>query len=451
MSDLKIILFEQIEEEVNFSPTDNHGQYDMNLNRIFPIIFKKLGYDFNKCKVIGNGSYGIVFRSDVDGNVIKFTGQKSDAEISHRLINSPLDEFTCKIFKVFKLQTAKFHDIISMNQYFPYVIIKEYINPLPFEFNYSFNRLNKVIIWSDTLEYGILDDGFYEACKENNIKKEVVDWYVRFFEVMKKNNIWIMDFHAQNVGVKQDGNFALFDIGWAEKGGMELNQNHNLKVAENNQITEIEIPKYYKYKENFIQKTFRKLNLDYSKAKFLGDGNFGVAFKYENNTIKFTDQRNDAEMCHKLTNKQLKTICNVYAVYHLKSEEFITFDYAIIKEYVYPLSKPEHDEFEKAYYVYVDVKSYLGSGNADYFTYGLNKFFEGCKSYHIDIKIANFYIEAIQEMKENHIWITDLHEQNIGKRKNGDYVLFDLGQNNGGAELNPNQSLEVAEAVQSVT
>jgi hypothetical protein len=152
--------------------------------------------------------------------------------MSYKLINSPLTEFVCKIYSVSKLQTETYKDIVNKYPiYFPYVIVKEYILPLPSQYVKQFDLLSNIISSFSYELYGGITKNFIEACKNKRINVDVLNWYLNFHATMIKNNIFIDDLHGDNVGTRSGTEFVIFDIG-VSRGGEKLNTSHDVNLNE---------------------------------------------------------------------------------------------------------------------------------------------------------------------------------------------------------------------------
>lgn len=182
---------------------------------------------------------------------------------------------------------------------------------------------------------------------------------------------------------------------------------------------------------DYFNIVFKKLGYNFNESNLLGYGEFGIAFLVNGITVKITKDKAEAELCNKIKGKHFKTICDIYSVFEIGSSIYSDnmFKYIITKEYVGELDADTEFAIEDIYYNFRNQERNMKVGNFDEFLRLCNE--GGC-----DSDIVLWYLDLCNEMRKNNIWIKDPHEYNIGKRNNGDLVIFDLGLSSVGDKSN---------------
>ena len=183
----------------------------------------------------------------------------------------------------------------------------------------------------------------------------------------------------------------------------------------------------------YIDKIAKKLNVRLIKK--LGMGSFGIAYLVDNDkVIKVTSDKNEAENARKLIDQDLIHFLNYHDVFEITLDgmDFSTPDdsmrdvkfselYFILMDYVKPLSKDDKEKWSILFqdYFHYSTNDELFLDNV-YFEFGDS----GVKYFETFVKQRS---EFLEEGAYYNIEFVDAHQDNLGIRKDGTLVYFDVG------------------------
>lgn len=203
-----------------------------------------------------------------------------------------------------------------------------------------------------------------------------------------------------------------------------------------NEVTSNRIQNIFSRYKDFLNA--KGINLE--NLKLLGKGDNGEAYLLQNGgVLKATFDGNEIWIAKHLENKKYNYICEIYKV--------VDFTYGvpnwdswhdgkfgvIVQEMIYPLNGTEAKIFNDAV---IDVAHNVPeSRNYTYPFMALSwnqieKLNPENKSFQNSISILKNkfnFDKILQNIKASGIAIDDFHSGNIGKKKNGNYAIFDLG------------------------
>lgn len=135
---------------------------------------------------------------------------------------------------------------------------------------------------------------------------------------LRDNNIFSDDFlNTSNWGVKKDGMFGIFDIGFGD-GFEEFEKDYEPESIDISHTDGI-----------LLDKIKNKLNI--GRSEYIGGGMFGFAHDIgDNKVLKITKDKTEAINSKKIKNKKLKHIADIYDVYKFSHRDKIY--YVIILE-----------------------------------------------------------------------------------------------------------------------
>lgn len=214
----------------------------------------------------------------------------------------------------------------------------------------NFNLRKKMSVWDvfhHYFKYGDFDGVFIPEFYD----KEKLKWL--FYQIksiiddLRKNNINTGDFlNTSNWGLKQDGNLAMFDIGFGDYFEGFNKEPEELDLKEN---------------QTLLDKIKTKLNIK-DKSNNIGSGMFGWAHDIGNNKVlKITKDKSEAVNSQKIIGKNLKHLVNVFDVKKFKNND-------------------------KEYYLIILEKLKVDP-NIDILFNDLEKFFDDLRNEHLDKKI----------------------------------------------------------------
>lgn len=151
-----------------------------------------------------------------------------------------------------------------------------------------------------------------------------------------------------------------------------------------------------------------------SVVGIIGDGNFGYAFKTkENKVIKVTKDPAEVFSAYKIKDKNLQNTTNIYDIDFIDDTNTI-----IYQEYT-----PNDPEIREQYF---RVKSLLSLSDQCFLSFDETLFEEfNVKIDDLDLKFAKDIANGVNEVFNSGGFAYDVHEDNIGINKNGDFVIFD--------------------------
>ncbi len=180
-----------------------------------------------------------------------------------------------------------------------------------------------------------------------------------------------------------------------------------------------------------------KKGIDISKLEQLGQGAGGIAYDMGNGKVfKVTEDGNEAKVSTTLKGKNIPGIAIVYDVWKFPTSKM----YGIILEKVLPFEKWPNDTFKSSVEEVVDtfhlkgmLQKYNGDWNKIWQEISASPFLDNDKE---QLKQAlDVFQRIVQSL--NSVGITnffDVHLGNLGKRANGEVVMFDVGFAQGGQE-----------------
>jgi hypothetical protein len=185
----------------------------------------------------------------------------------------------------------------------------------------------------------------------------------------------------------------------------------------------------------------------------LGEGDNGIAYKYEDKTIKITKDAGEAVFAGKIKGHKLKYVSNVYEVYEYDRGEGIDnkesdvvvngrYYWIIVKEYI-----PHRFSDGEYYNILVYFDNYQEKNkNFDYSEKAFNNMIREYRNEHIEyMKDEDGYdpeedyelessLDYLEMFKELHLElhpmgiksVMDMKISNMGSRDNGDIVYLEL-------------------------
>ena len=180
-----------------------------------------------------------------------------------------------------------------------------------------------------------------------------------------------------------------------------------------------------------------KKGIDISKLQRLGQGAGGIAYDMGNGKVfKVTEDVNEAKVSTSLKGKNIPGIATVYDVWKFPTSKM----YGIILEKVLPFEKWPNDAFKSSVEEVVDtfnlkgmLQKYQGDWNKIWQEISSSPFLDNDKEH---LKQAlDVFQRMIQSLGTAGITnFFDVHLGNLGKRANGEVVMFDIGFAQGGQE-----------------
>lgn len=195
-------------------------------------------------------------------------------------------------------------------------------------------------------KYGDFDGVFIPEFKDK--KLEWLFYQIKLIiDDLRKNNINTGDFlNTSNLGLKSNGDLAMFDIGFGDYFEGFAKEPEELDLTEN---------------QTLLDKIKTKLNIK-EKTHNIGGGMFGWAHDIGNNKVlKITKDKSEAVNSQKIIGKNLKHLANVFDVKKLKTNN-------------------------KEYYLII-LEKLKTDTNIDILFKDLEKFFDDTRNQHLDKRI----------------------------------------------------------------
>ena len=165
----------------------------------------------------------------------------------------------------------------------------------------------------------------------------------------------------------------------------------------------------------------------YDIKEYLGEGMCGKAYALSNGKVlKVTDDRKEANACEIIRGKTLKNVYKIFDVFEFESDS-LQWDvewYGIVQERLQKIENSDMsiaviEQFKNARTIYpIDKRIEVIRDRLEINSINLNK---------ENIKLIYDLSNGQEELKHFGIDFKDYHSGNIMKRKNGDYVIIDLG------------------------
>jgi hypothetical protein len=174
----------------------------------------------------------------------------------------------------------------------------------------SFNLRKKMSVedvFHHYFKYGDFD-GIFIPDFSNEEKLKWLFYQIKsIIDDLRKNNINTGDYlNTSNWGLKQDGNLAMFDIGFGDYFEDFDEEPRELDLKEN---------------DTLLDKIKTKLNIK-DKSQNIGSGMFGWAHDIGNNRVlKITKDKSEAVNSQKIIGKNLKHLANVFDVKKFKTND----------------------------------------------------------------------------------------------------------------------------------
>lgn len=463
---------EIIAEMRRLSPLPEFQPKTHDYTELYNKVINKLGYNDAKLTYLDKGKNGVVYSMNFGGYnyTVKFTGDKSDANLCNKIKSKNLKYFT-KIFNVNLLQGQGFETPT-------YVIVKEYVSKLtPQEYKDFSNGYLEFLIHHGVTNISKVnndDESFITSSNESKVPEYVINWYLGITREMQANGFFTKDIAAYNIGKNSKGEYVVFDMGMSlggqrltNKQSLEINEmdgsavtdmvNTNVDKFQFDESQHVSIPAgeknlYYDNEKNeYFKDVITRLGYDYSKVHLIGSGSNGIAFKLDNIVIKFTSSKSDAETSYKLVKNHSfdDFVCKIYGVYKIQTEKYkvgeIYGPYIIVKEYIPPLNDSFQISFsrlrkmEGLHYLY-DSKVYYSEKTFESY---YKKFITEANREKIKPKVINWYLKLVDVMAKNRIFIEDINYTNVGSRTNSSFAIFDIGDSTGGSQLNKSHNLNI--------
>lgn len=442
-------------------------------------IIQKLSKHFNIKKIapLGSGTSGFAYYIP-NNRVLKVTKDKSEVVESRKIQKKKLKHIA-NIYGTYTL-SGKYADT--------YVIISELLTQtddidaaegyltdfFEEEFGYSlmwlFDDFKSGSVGKDELkDYKKRIAEYFEPSKS-----KLAIWYMEgmlgIIDELKKYQIHSTDYGRSNLGVKKDGNLAMYDLGYGDQNMsndiQNIHLNEFIKSNPYPEFTDGQFNPLFKNrpyppdanmntaplselygKPNISPEAIKYLlnKMKISNATYLGSGASGDAYQFDNRVIKFTKDIKEARFAQKLAGKNFAHIANIYKVsrYAEKAGDWI---YIILMEKLQPLT----EEYKKIYFLYEKVFSayeeFVGTTGQDIpFEYALKNadapefddFFETWKRRHIKEHMQDFIQidkqveetkKEVQKVMKDSVYgnLHDLHSGNIGLKPNGNLAFFDM-------------------------
>lgn len=177
--------------------------------------------------------------------------------------------------------------------------------------------------------------------------------------------------------------------------------------------------------------------IDISKLKKLGQGAGGIAYDMGNGKVfKVTEDANEAKVSTSLKGKSIPGVAMVYDTWKFPTSRM----YGIILEKVLPFESWPNDTLKSSIEEVVDtfnlkglLQKYHGDWNAIWQEIAKSPFADNTPE---DLKKAlDIFQRIVQSLGSAGISnFFDIHLGNLGKRTNGEVVVFDVGFAHGGQE-----------------
>ena len=463
-------------------------------------IVQKLAKHFKIGKVapLGSGTNGFAYYIP-NNKVLKVTKDKSEAAEAYKIKGKKLKHLA-NIYEVYALK-GRFTGT--------YVIISELLDIADdirdaddwlsdffenIEGANAFKRFNTDKLWKQYQIGKIPPPAIKKTINDiyeyfEPYKAEIVEWYLKgmfaIVDELRKNGIQSTDWVPSNLGIKKNGDLAMYDLG---RGDVKVprgvpNVHLNEKKVEEGHIVPIPAPTSFEYPDFFdslsnptfknrpypmvgnlnnqplaedvleekkrvadktVQYLLNKMNA--GNASYIKSGGYGDAYEHNGRIIKFTTDFKEAKLAVEFSKHVFKHIANIEKVvrYQEPSGEWI---YIIALEKLTPISEQEKKIFrtyEKAMGAYGhfiiesgDDQSFEDTMNNIEAPY-LTEFFDPWVIRDIKLyaeQVINMY-HQIQELKDEVSKImpadqvedslSDFHPGNIGKKSDGTIAFFDL-------------------------
>ena len=253
---------------------------------------------------------------------------------------------------------------------------------------------------------------------------------------LQELNIKSKDFvESKNLGYK-NGILMFFDVGGCIVEEPSFLQQNVISLPENVEIMNEGLER--EITDNIANVVSQKYN--YGNPKYIGSGNFGVAYDNGNDLIlKVTSDKSEANENLMLIGKQLKYIAQLYKVFSVKSKSTDKEIYVIILEKLKtnPAEfKAIKDRMDFAFskilgFNYPDVVDYYVNGPSP----GLDVDSEKVDKYLLrnpkDAEFFNDILKIGNEVKNYGIESMDyINPLNLGYKKDGNLGFFDVGFGN---------------------
>lgn len=447
-------------------------------------IAKKLG--INRYAPAGQGSHGFAYYIP-NNRILKITKDRGEASESFK-IKGKKNKHISDIYEVFTLSGA-YQDT--------YVVVSELLGR-----SEEIDELEDSLVWffNFVLEVNFsrfianYSKGYFDKSRMNYFLSRVKNeynkpnrerllWYyqqrIALIDELVKNNIKTEDWETHNLGLKKNGNLAMFDLGanhtelqssipnielqeWkftADEYPDFMDTQYNPAMANRPYPPLANVNSSPLTEQNFDEEKVYTLlkKLGASDAQYIGNGFFGDAYALEDKVYKFTRDTEEARLSHKLVGKTFNHIANVYRVmrYEERPSRWI---YIIIMERLGKLGQREREVFSFYEDALDAFEKYDNSFSGDELTFdyfinnidlpdfsdflytGIENLADIIKEYKNDI------LDIYQQVKNTKAEVdkalpkiitrqyggtadrnlTDLHGGNVGKKSNGNLAFFDM-------------------------
>ena len=163
----------------------------------------------------------------------------------------------------------------------------------------------------------------------------------------------------------------------------------------------------FKYKEE-AQKVAKKLNI--SSISWIGEGEYGAAYETQDGRVlKITSDPNEFIYSSKLAGQKNENLVDIHNAFFIKDDLFAVVMEKVDTKGISLLFKALNVEASTQHCHITEI-------NKNNLSYPVPE---------EAFKLMDGIIKASKQAKSLGIKINDIHQDNVGKRKNGEYVLFD--------------------------
>ena len=444
-----------VERDVNQTIKTMDRYYDRRTaDKLANKVATQLGY--GTPKYMGSGGFGVAY--DIGNNrVLKITKDYSEAYENLKLIGKSL-KYIAQPYNVFSIESE------TENTPETYVIILEKLRTDNYNTRGRFTRLDDGIRnaigltlvevfehYIENQDYDFIEDDLDNYLNSHPNEKTFYNDLMDIAFEAKRNKIKSMDYLSpSNLGYKQNGDLAFFDVGYGDESAEPDAPVLNL----NETSADVGLDRE---KSNRIADEVAK-NKHYNAPSYIGQGEHGFAYNIGNNMImKVTSDKSEAVESLKIKDKNPKHIANIYNVFEIKPEENsdIPISYVIISEELI-VDQPHFERmverldyaFEKIlgidfYHVLDDYTYYPDDTYAD----NKNKIDKYLSKNPEDAKFYYGLLAIADEAKKYGIISKDFYTlSNLGYKKDGSLGFFDMGYGDKEFPYKTNlEKIEVAE------
>jgi hypothetical protein len=408
---------------------------------------------------LGDGQNGIAFKLREPGKVLKVTADKTEAVASFKIMGRRL-KHVCNIVDVFRFPDS---DVFG--------IVQEQLQPLSQQEKSEIHRAMAIVDRAlpqtnsgmsgsktqvDTRKYhngwasfvkevlAGADDRYGPEDLQDQLavlKKYDID---KMMDELYQRGIGFHDYHAGNIMKRGSGTYVIADLGVSYvPDGVEppVMERVNEAAAHPQVLLKRDLEAAGTFEDVLLANKDKLIKNDLRPYKPIGTGTRGVAYLCKNgDVLKVTLDKDEALASMKVMGKQVPGVIEIKRVFSFPTHGGNQF-YGIVQEQLTPLHPQENKIFRSA----SRIIEKLFDGNMDCYRWGWQEFLDitdhklkqdGLSSQ--DDEYVNV-VRAVRVFKKfgvdkmmdglygAGVLFHDYHEGNIMRRKNGEYVVIDLG------------------------